>query len=770
MGSPIRQFCCVFLLLVPTCVWAAFGDPRGFFQGETVTETVLHPAVKLYRADGLFQAGEFQPELPMVTHVVAIDLAAPEVSLKPLLGSRFVSEASGQFHRRSLVSQLQADNSALVAINTAFFDISSPGTQTPTGLNMTDGIILREPLNTRSLLATSADKRAIISTPLTMTATVHAGASSRVLIGFNRNSLANGQIVAFQQPWDRSPGTSAGFTSGQDITEVVLERVGFQHSAGAGVPSVLSGRVLAVRNALASVTIGADQIVLTGSGTARPFLQALAIGSTVELRWELATLLPGLDWWEMKDVVAGSARLIMDGGRLSNTTSSHWNDLHPRSAVGISQDGTRMVLVLVEGRQTGRAAGMSLHSVIRYLEHLGAYNALEFDGGGSSALAARVGGINRLVSTPSDGSERYVPMGLGIMVEEQQPSQDFSNIRVTPGADSVMLSWETAMPAQSYAEYGSTGYDLQTVRSGSTATRHQALITGLTSAGTTYLRLAAETEAGKVVSRALDLVLGEVTMDDPEAVFVGSWSTGSFATPWGESYRHTSTVTGTATATATYRPQLGASGTYDVFVWYVQGSNRPTAAQYRIQHSGGIATPTINQTTGGSQWRLLASNLHFAPGNDSYLQVLNSASAAAAAVMADGVRFVLKSPSPLPAGTPPEYWIQHFFGSGSPPAGHVDADGDGRTLWEEFLWTTDPTDRTSQPRYGVTAAAGGGWTFHFAPWHPGREYRVHGRVHLEQGNWEELNLGQPEVANGGATFAIPGATPHRFFRLEVRAP
>jgi hypothetical protein len=756
-----RLLLLAFFLLAPLAgAYGNFGDPRGFLANQQVTETFLHPGVNLFRADGTWNG------LKQVTHVVTVDLTEPTVALKTLPGERFVNAGTGQFFRRSLVSQLQADNNALVAINTAFFDISNPGTQTPTGLLMSEGVMLREPLSNRQLLAIPQNGLPVM-TNFTLSANVSYNGTSRSVIGMNRNSISGGQIVAYQQPWDRSPGTSAGFTSGQEITEVVIRKTSFNQSTSRTTPSRIVGQVLSVRNNLGSIAIGADQMVLTASGSARAFLQQMTVGSTVELQWQLSGGPASLDWNTLGEVVAGSARLIVDGQRQSLSTD-HWNARHPRSAVGLSPDGKKLLLLLIEGRQTGRAEGMSLHDTARYLEHLGVRNALEFDGGGSSALAARVNGLNGLVSTPSDGSERYVPAGLGIVVVPEEPNPFFKNIRITPGANSALISWETPSPATSHAIYGTTGYDRHTVAETVATTRHTVLLHDLPTTGTAYVRLVAQGPRGEFVSHSIEVQLGTVIMDDPEATFTGAWDTGSWPTPWGPSYRSAPTVSGTANRTATFRPDLGITGTYDVYVWFVHGTNRPVAAQYRIKHTNGITSHTINQTTNGSRWRLLTSNLHFTAGGDNYLQVLNSDGVGGKYVMADGVQLVLKQPTPLPAGQAPSWWLTHFFGNNPPPS-HIDADGDGRSLWEEFLWATDPTDPESRPRVRLNPLEHGGWQLIFSPFRADRSYHVQARSSLAD-DWVTLNALPPPTANaeGKGVFEIPASAPFQFFQIEVR--
>ncbi len=674
--------------------------------------------------------------------------------------------AQPSFFRRSTVSQLQADYDALVAINTAFFDIGS--TQAPTGILMRDRVLLREPAGHRNAFLIP-DGGAPFMTNHTFSGTLFHNGATRAFNGVNHHSLGNNQVAVYQQPWNRSPGTTAAFLEGLQVFEVVVNKTGFVPASNPGAPARMVGTVASVRNQQPSVNIGANQFVITATGNARSFLQAMSVGSTVEVRWQLGgggAEFPS--WDQIKDAVAGWNRLLVNGQIQSNSTA-HWNNRHPRTVVGLDQSGQRMVFLMVEGRQTGRAAGLSLHAMAQYLAHLGAYQGLEFDGGGSSGIAARVDGENRLLSTPSDGSERFVPAGLGLMLNPEEPNAFFQNIRITPGGDSAVVTWETAEPARSRALFGSSGYDRESARFPRPSTRHTALLQDLETPGRTFIRLEAVTDSGTEISHGLEVRLGELIMDDPEATLTGSWNTGAFGTPWGESYRWTNTVSGNATHTATYRPGITVPGRYDIFVWYVPGGNRTTAARYEIRHANGTSNVTVNQRNNGHQWRPLASNLRFLPGADHYVRINNSDGTGGQALMADGVRWVLRQPDAPAEGEPPAWWTRHFFGD-EQMAGSVDADGDGYTVWQEYLWGTDPSLPESRPEFSLERNRAGTFTLEFAPLLQGRTYIPQGRGSLTEGEWQSVPhlpmITPPE--GGGILRIIQPGTGQYFYRLEVR--
>lgn len=105
---------------------------------------------------------------------------------------------------------------------------------------------------------------------------------------------------------------------------------------------------------------------------------------------------------ELREAVAGLQMLIRDG------EVCEWGPLepfafvrHPRTAVGLRADGTVLLLV-VDGRIPDYSNGATLVDLIQMLRSLGAVQAVNLDGGGSSIVYTRSGEGQRLRSNPAD--------------------------------------------------------------------------------------------------------------------------------------------------------------------------------------------------------------------------------------------------------------------------------------------------------------------------------------------------------------------------------
>jgi hypothetical protein len=115
---------------------------------------------------------------------------------------------------------------------------------------------------------------------------------------------------------------------------------------------------------------------------------------------------------DVRQVISGNVFLVKDGKKvLSNNTA-----IHPRTAVGLDEKATRLVLLIVDGRRPLLSVGMDYSQLADEMIRLGCHTAINLDGGGSSALviydpAARQ---HRVLNRPSDGPERPVANVLGI--------------------------------------------------------------------------------------------------------------------------------------------------------------------------------------------------------------------------------------------------------------------------------------------------------------------------------------------------------------------
>ncbi|MEA4917093.1 phosphodiester glycosidase family protein [Proteiniphilum sp.] len=85
-----------------------------------------------------------------------------------------------------------------------------------------------------------------------------------------------------------------------------------------------------------------------------------------------------------------------------------WKEAHPRTAIGYSLLKDKAYLVVIDGRQSNYSVGATTGQVGAILKALGAYSAVNLDGGGSSAMVVN----GEVKNKPSDTNERAVANGI----------------------------------------------------------------------------------------------------------------------------------------------------------------------------------------------------------------------------------------------------------------------------------------------------------------------------------------------------------------------
>ncbi len=132
------------------------------------------------------------------------------------------------------------------------------------------------------------------------------------------------------------------------------------------------------------------------------FMDSLQVGQELELKTE--SVYDKEKWASAKHGMGSvGGRLIENGKVYTNFEAG----TAPRTAVGIKPDGN-IVFYVIDGRQPGVSTGVQIKTLAKRMSELGCADAINLDGGGSTAIAGVFPGSDEftVVNSPSEGTLR----------------------------------------------------------------------------------------------------------------------------------------------------------------------------------------------------------------------------------------------------------------------------------------------------------------------------------------------------------------------------
>lgn len=343
---------------------------------------------------------------PVRGGLLVVNLRHPRVSVRVLRPDVIAA--------RRKVSAMVTAAGAVAGVNGDFFEMigTHPGIR-PTGSSsgpMVDrgralkaavpygqrfGPLLPLTASPEDVIGVGADRRGRVAR-LRLAGSIRADHFTLPLSGLNQYALPVGGAGVFTRVWGRASRRRA--VCGTDL------RRGDGCSVQTAEVTVRRGVVTRVRTAIRGGAIPRGTTVMVGRDEAALTLLTLRPGDRVRVRH-------GLTGPRLRFAVGGST-ILRDGRALAGLDQQV---AAPRTAAGVSRDGHRMYLAVIDGRSK-RSGGLTLAELALLLGRIGADDAVNLDGGGSSTLVARGRGKNvvRVRNRPSDGGERAVSNGIGI--------------------------------------------------------------------------------------------------------------------------------------------------------------------------------------------------------------------------------------------------------------------------------------------------------------------------------------------------------------------
>ena len=352
------------------------------FPTDTITGRLI--------ADGVTHRHIRSPKGPWAIEVLDVDLSRGycAVAVKGAPG------AAGRKRTSVLLTELGTTREVIGGVNADFFTLA--GFQgVPTGVLVSNSKVIVGPGQQPAFAIDS--KGAIHLGPIRGAATLRIGAVEQPIANWNRPPA--GGLAVYDASWGAKLDTATG------IVEVVLD---------GRAPST----VVRVDTTLAGADIPERGLVLIAGRTAQPRHRSLLLdlrpGDRVDINLALWPFHP-------IEAVGGRPMLARDSAivpEVETEGEDGFRARNPRTAVGVADKGRRLILVVIDGRQAPYSAGTTLRETAEIMLALGARDAINLDGGGSSALVYRDPATNtlRVANRPSDPTgERAVGDALGIV-------------------------------------------------------------------------------------------------------------------------------------------------------------------------------------------------------------------------------------------------------------------------------------------------------------------------------------------------------------------
>lgn len=347
--------------------------------------------------------------------VLKLDTKNDFSKLTPLFGAEGVS-------KRSTLSSMINSKEALAGINGDFFETS----KYPMALGSLygdDKLILSTPelaFSRNSFYITKDGTSGVGNLKNTIVAKNLSKGIEYNINAINKLSRPYSAISILDNNWGKeSPGNSLG--SGNVEVLIVNNLVVDKRVGGVPFPILPGTHIL--------VQVGKD-------------LDNLSIGDRVEIDFGSYTNL---------NFAIGGGNILVNKGNIPDNKSFSTTRT-PRTAIGINSSNSEILLVTVDGRNNS-SIGMTELELANFMKSIGAHNALNLDGGGSTTMGIRYSGdqITTVVNSPSEGSERAIVSGVGI--KTNAPISEPSYIKIKPSDTNTFIGFSYPISVEIFDQY-----------------------------------------------------------------------------------------------------------------------------------------------------------------------------------------------------------------------------------------------------------------------------------------------------------------------------
>jgi uncharacterized protein YigE (DUF2233 family) len=338
--------------------------------------------------------------------VVTVDPSHPEVKLRALLSNDKAvkrEKSSATARRKSHVGM-----DAMAAINGGMAKRNAVNAYAaPLSMHVSNGELMVSQACTWPTIGIDADGDARIANVRVHTEVTIPGLRDPRTIHRVNTHRDDPKVVLFTRKFASSTRTASGGT------EVILD---LERKVGPSDSQEVT--VVKVRRGGGNTELRDGQAVISMKGPNNQWVKDLRAGQRLQLTTRVVrkvnkrcggTIQEASGWSGVAEALGGNYYTARNGSVAAPTKSAYpsGSQRHPRTGVGVTADG-RVLMVTVDGRQSGYSVGVTLKEMGRLMLNLGAKHAFNLDGGGSTAMSRRftTSGEFKITNRPSDGKER----------------------------------------------------------------------------------------------------------------------------------------------------------------------------------------------------------------------------------------------------------------------------------------------------------------------------------------------------------------------------
>ena len=307
-------------------------------------------------ADGVkhIQMQKYINSRPIKINVVEVNRQLnSNIKMMPEMASSF--SLSG---RRTIRTIAQKNNS-IAAVNCTYF---KPQTGVPLGMLMKDGQILTGPIYNR--VAMGISDKGFKMARMDIDGKVYSKHVSIKINNINQPRMLATYVIVYTPQWGK--------------TAPVAPKYGIQ-------AAISNGEV--VNWSTQPIEIPQDGFVVSG-----PAKEIEKILEEKNIKLDVKT---SPEWSDVKHIISGGPYLLKNGEKYIDTQEEKLNAItgkNPRTAIGYTKDGN-LIMVTIDGREQN-SVGMTLGELAWFMQSIGAYEAMNLDGGGSSVMYVKGNIVN----------------------------------------------------------------------------------------------------------------------------------------------------------------------------------------------------------------------------------------------------------------------------------------------------------------------------------------------------------------------------------------